>query len=142
MSSKVQPPTLVSSVSTHLKKSYATSTKAISTDELQKKKENFMEIIGVATSKFVDNLNKGNVNLDNTIDLERLVKLTLILSGEADSITGSTTQSSETTVTATDVPMSKLDKILTMDDPDVKAMYEKIYSGYNEINDAEVGDDK
>lgn len=137
---KVQAPTLVSSVSTQLKKSYATQTPTMSKEELKKKKENFMDIIGVATSKFVDNLNKGNVELDSTLDLERLVKLTLILSGEADSITGSTTQSTETTITTQDVPMSKLDEILKMDDPDVKAMYDKIYAGYNDMNDTEVGE--
>ena len=88
-----------------------------------------------AADKFIDNLNKGNVELDSTLDLERIVKLTLILSGEADSITGSTGTETTTNMAANELSMSKIEEILDLNDPEVKAMYDKIYSGYNQIND-------
>ena len=75
--------------------------------------------------------------MSTSLDLERLVKLTLLLSGEADSVTGKPygETDQETSITAQSISMSKIEEILDLNDPEVKSMYEKISKGYNELND-------
>ena len=133
--SRIQPPPLVTSVSTQLKHHQATAHKPLSDDDILNKKQKYLAVLDQAADKFIENLNKGNVELDSTLDLERIVKLTLILSGEADSITGSTGTETTTNMAANELSMSKIEEILDLNDPEVKAMYDKIYSGYNQIND-------
>ena len=141
--SKNQPQTpLVTSVSTKLKKTISTQdTQVISPDEIKEKKKDLLGIIDSSLAIFKKNLAEGKVAMDTSLDLERLVKLTLLLSGEADSVTGRPhgEQEQETSVTAQSVglSMSKIEKILNIDDPEVKAMFDKLYEGYNELNDIE-----
>ena len=78
----------------------------------------------------------GKVELRSTLDLDRISRLLLLLSGEAESLTAS-----ETTVSAqASVDMSKATQILDVNDPKVKELYEQLYLGYNKAND-EVDDD-
>ena len=93
-----------------------------------------LNIVNTALDKFTENLSEGKVRLDSSLDLERLVKLALILSGEADSITGKPAHQSEQ-VEITD--LSKVGQILDDNDPAVKAMFEKLYKGYNNLNDVD-----
>ena len=69
-------------------------------------------------------------------EVEKAVKLMLLLSGEADSISGKT---SETEVNAETMKLSisKIEEILQEDDPEVIAMYNRIYDKYNELNDVD-----
>ena len=138
---KNQPqPHLVSSVSTKLKKTIvAENTQICTDDEIQKKKKEMLNVIDQSLELFKRNLESGSVDMSTSLDLERLVKLTLLLSGQPDSITGKPNGQSEqeTTVTTQSIglSMSKIEEILNLDDPEVKAMYDKISKGYNEAND-------
>ena len=77
--------------------------------------------------------------MSTSLDLERLVKLTLLLSGEADSVTGKPygEQEQETSITSQSISMSRIEEILDLNDPEVKSMYDKISKGYNELNDTD-----
>lgn len=142
---KNQPQTpLVTSVSTKLKKTInvQSDTQICTPDEVKEKKKDMLGVIDKSLEIFKKNLNEGKVAMDTSLDLERLVKLTLLLSGEADSVTGKPygQQEQETsidTIHSAGVSMSQIEKILNLDDPEVKAMYDKIYNGYNELNDRE-----
>lgn len=128
---------LVGSVATRLKSTqFSNGVEVTTPEETKQRKQEFLSVLDTAIVQFKQNLAKGKVGLDSTLDLERLIKLTLLVSGEADSISGKTS-SKETEVGTEDVKisMSKIEEILSLDDPDVKAIYDKLYQGYNEIND-------
>lgn len=126
---------LVSSVSTQLRRTYCSDTQVATKEEIIQKKQRLLSILESATEKFAKNLEDGKIELTSSLDLERLTKLTLLLSGEADSITGNSINQTETETSATaELSMSKIEEILTLDDPEVKAMFDKLYEGYNEKN--------
>ena len=127
---------LVTSVSETLKTSNITTTKVTTEDETKARKSNMIAIADKALELFKKNLEDGKVELRSTLDLDRISRLLLLLSGEAESLTAS-----ETTVSAqASVDMSKATQILDVNDPKVKELYEQLYLGYNKSND-EVDDD-
>lgn len=136
---KNQPQTpLVTSVSAKLKKTVRQNdTQVVSAEEVKEKKKSLLGIIDDSIEVFKKNLSKGKVTLNSSADLERLIKLTLLLSGEADSVTGRPygEQEQETTVVSQSISMSKIEEILDLNDPEVKKMYDKISQGYNNLND-------
>ena len=131
---------LVTSVSTTLKKTIQ-STQVVTPDEVKEKKKGMLSVIDKSLNIFKKNLEDGKVEMNTSLDLERIVKLTLLLSGEPDSVTGRPhgEQEQDTTVSAQSigVSMSKVEKILNLDDPDVKTMFDKLYQGYNTANDVD-----
>lgn len=131
---------LVTSVSTTLKKTIQ-STQVVTPDEVKEKKKDMLSVIDKSLNIFKKNLEDGKVEMNTSLDLERIVKLTLLLSGEPDSVTGRPhgEQEQDTTVSAQSigVSMSKVEKILNLDDPDVKTMFDKLYQGYNTANDVD-----
>lgn len=135
---KNQPQTpLVTSVSTKLRKTIRPDTQVVTPDEIKEKKKDLLSVVNDAVELFKKNLAEGKVDVSTSLDLERLVKLTLLLSGEADSVTGKPygETDQETSITAQSISMSKIEEILDLNDPEVKNMYEKISKGYNELND-------
>lgn len=138
---KNQPQTpLVTSVSAKLKKTVRQNdTQVVSAEEVKEKKKNMLGIVDDSIEVFKKNLSKGKVTLNSSADLERLIKLALLLSGEADSVTGRPygEQEQETTVVSQSISMSKIEEILDLNDPEVKNMYEKISQGYNNLNDVD-----
>ena len=135
---KNQPQTpLVTSVSTKLRKTIRPDTQVVTPDEIKEKKKDLMGVVDSGIELFKKNLAEGKVDMSTSLDLERLVKLTLLLSGEADSVTGKPygETDQETSITAQSISMSKIEEILDLNDPEVKSMYEKISKGYNELND-------
>lgn len=135
---KNQPQTpLVTSVSTKLRKTIRPDTQVVTPDEVKEKKKDLMSVVDSGIELFKKNLAEGKVDMSTSLDLERLVKLTLLLSGEADSVTGKPygETDQETSITAQSISMSKIEEILDLNDPEVKSMYEKISKGYNELND-------
>lgn len=135
---KNQPQTpLVTSVSTKLRKTIRPDTQVVTPDEIKAKKKDLMGVVDSGIELFKKNLAEGKVDMSTSLDLERLVKLTLLLSGEADSVTGKPygEADQETSITSQSISMSKIDEILDLNDPEVKSMYEKISKGYNELND-------
>lgn len=122
---------LVTSVSETLKTSNITTTKVTTEDETKARKSNMIAIADKALELFKKNLEDGKVELRSTLDLDRISRLLLLLSGEAESLTAS-----ETTVSAqASVDMSKATQILDVNDPKVKELYEQLYLGYNKAND-------
>lgn len=135
---KNQPQTpLVTSVSTKLRKTIRPDTQVVTPDEIKEKKKDLMSVVDSGIELFKKNLVEGKVDMSTSLDLERLVKLTLLLSGEADSVTGKPygETDQETSIVAQSISMSKIEEILDLNDPEVKSMYEKISKGYNELND-------
>lgn len=130
---------LVTSISTTLRKTIHTDTQVVTPEEIKEKKKDMLNIINDSLELFKRNLSEGKVAMTNTADLERLIKLQLLVSGEADSRVGKPYGESEqeTTISsqAASISMSKIEQILTMEDEDVKNMFNKLYEGYNEAND-------
>lgn len=129
---------LVTSFSTTLKKTIQT-TQVVTPEEVKEKKKDMLGVVEKSLNVFKKNLEEGKVDMSSSLDLERLVKLTLLLSGEPDSVTGKPhgEQEQNTVFNANSVELSssKIEEILNLDDPDVKNMFEKLYQGYNKAND-------
>ena len=128
---------LVSSVSTRIRQTVPDNGVVVTTpEETVSRKRKFLAMLDKATEQFTKALEKGKVELNSTLDLERIVKLTLLVSGEADSIQGnSRTVETETSVESAKIAMSKVEEILDSDDPIVTEIFNKLYEGYNEMND-------
>lgn len=137
---KNQPQTpLVTSISTTLRKTIQSPTQVVSPEEVKEKKKDLLGVIDQSLNIFKKNLEDGKVDMSTSLDLERLAKLMLLLSGEADSVMGrpqgEQVQDTTTNLQSIGVSMSKVDSILDLSDPTVKAIYDKLYSGYNTAND-------
>lgn len=137
---KPQTP-LVSSMSTVLRKSIQSNTQVVTPEEIKEKKLDWLGMVSDSLELFKKNLANGKVDMSSSLDLERLVKLGLLLSGEAETITGKPNSEQEVTavdsVQAAAANMSKIDEILDSDDPDVQSLFKKLYEGYNQKNDQE-----
>lgn len=137
---KPQTP-LVSSMSTVLRKSIQSSTQVVTPEQIKEKKLDWLGVVNDSLELFKKNLIDGKVDMSSSLDLERLVKLGLLLSGEAETITGKPNSEQEVTavdsVQAASANMSKIDEILDSDDPDVQSLFKKLYEGYNKKNDQE-----
>lgn len=135
---KPQTP-LVSSMSTVLRKSIQSSTQVVTPEQIKEKKLDWLGVVNDSLELFKKNLIDGKVDMSSSLDLERLVKLGLLLSGEAETITGKPNSEQEVTavdsVQAASANMSKIDEILDSDDPDVQSLFKKLYEGYNKKND-------
>ena len=137
---KPQTP-LVSSMSTVLRKSIQSSTQVVTPEQIKEKKLDWLGVVNDSLDLFKKNLIDGKVDMSTSLDLERLVKLGLLLSGEAETITGKPNSEQEVTavdsVQAASANMSKIDEILDSDDPDIQSLFKKLYEGYNKKNDQE-----
>lgn len=132
-----QPP-LVTSVSTTLKKTMQ-STQVVTEDEIKEKKRDILNVIDKTLGIFKKNLEDGKVEMSSSLDLERIVKLMLLLSGEPDSVTGKPhgEQEQEVITQQLEVSASKVEEVLNWDDPEVQSLYNKLFQGYNSANDIE-----
>ena len=125
------PSPLVSSVSSQMKK-YTSSTQVVTPEEIKKNKRGMLDVVNSALEQFKSNLESGKIDLDSSLDLDRLVKLNLLLSGEANSISGSPASQVEQVETT---ELSRTSSILDENDPTVKELWKKLYDGYNQKND-------
>jgi hypothetical protein len=133
-------PGIVSSLATELKKTVKPSsdTKVATIEDTKARKNKFLNILDEATQIFSDKLGKGNIIIKDVADLEKLIKLTLLVSGEANNIVGSeaTTETTETTkLNAINTDIDSVADILDPNDPEVKAVFDKIFNKYNDAND-------
>ena len=139
MSSK--PNGYIGSVALELKKNVGTQkgTQVATEEETKARKSRFLSILDKATATFLKKLEAGEISISTTADLERLVKLTLLLSGEADSIKGkegtSEGISGSLSVGALNPEIDEIKDLLNMDDDNVKAIYDQIFNKYNDAND-------
>lgn len=95
-------------------------------EEITSKKEKMISLVDKALQKFSENLADGKVELKSSLDLERLIKLSLLLSGEAESIIGVPSKE-EQTISA--------DLELDPNDTKVQELYAYIFDKYNKKND-------
>lgn len=109
-------------------------TQVATPEETQKRKRGFLDTIDMIASKFQNDIQADKVRITSVADFEKLVKLALLLSGEADSISGKAAETEVASETMR-LSMSKIEEILKEDDPEVIAMYNKLYEKYNELND-------
>ena len=121
---------LVSSVSSQLKK-YVSTTQVVTPEEVKESKKNMLSTVNRALELFNKNLIDGKVEMTSSLDLDRLIKLNLLLSGEADSIAGNPINVEE------HLDDNVLDGMLDENDPTIKELYGKIFNQFNQLNDKE-----
>ena len=130
---------LVSSVTARIKHMvYEGSTNEVATpEETVARKKLYLGILDKAMAKIEENLDNGKMTLETSADLDRVIKLSLLVSGEANAIVGkSGTESvNETDIEARQLSIDKLERILDLNDPEVQAVYNKLYENYNIVND-------
>ena len=105
----------------------------LSIEDTQNNKKHLLDVVNLSINKYKDNLNTGTIEIKSIADLEKLVKMSLLLTGEPDSIT-STTNTTELGVTLESTNIQ-----LDLNDSSVKEVYEKLFGAYNEKNE-EVGE--
>ena len=123
---------MITSVASSLKKTI-NSTQVSSPEETKIRKKKMLDIVDVAVDQFQQNLQAGTVQLKSSLDLERLVRCFLILSGETIDGAPPTSSSGQQEVVET----SKISEILNEDDPMVKTLFDKLYNGFNTMNDVD-----
>ena len=89
-------------------------------------KQKIANIVNTALDQFAANLATGKIELKSTVDLDRLVKISLLLSGELNPDNSGENFSK-----------SKLESVLDDNDPEVTSMYHKLFENYNKLNDAD-----
>ena len=131
----IQPP-VVSSYSTTLRK--AVGDEIATAEEMQERKKGVLSIIDDSLALFKNNLSAGNVSMTTSSDLERIVKLMLLISGEADSRAGKPLGEVETETTiatpTSGISIDKIESILNTDNESVQDIYNKLYTAFNESN--------
>ena len=113
-------------------KKYISSTQVVTPEEVKKSKRSMLDIVNSALGQFKAKLESGKIDLDSSTDLDRLVKLNLLLSGEANNINGSPANQVEQVDTT---ELSSSSSILDDNDPTVQELWKKLYDGYNQKND-------
>lgn len=127
----------MTAVSTTIRQTTHSSTQVAAPEETAERKRRLLDIVDSSVERFAKALEDGQVPMSSTLDLERIAKLGLLLSGEADSISSSTGEVTQESTTSTDLDASRIDEILDEDDPDVRSVYERLYREYNRLNDSE-----
>lgn len=122
---KSKPPQgpLVTSVASVIKN--ARDTRLFTAEEVIGEKRKIHKTLTDALDIFIQKMKQGEVDMSNSLDLERLVKLMLLVMGEPEGV--AQTEEKETRVTFAEP--------LSLDDPDVKSVYERLTESYNEHND-------
>ena len=140
MSQKKPQKPLVNSVASQLKRTIqpVIDTNPATPEETKQRKNKLLTILDKSADVFLEAVSKGQEDIKTSADLERIVKLTLLLSGEADTIQGksATKETVEGVAATAQVSMSKVEQILDPNDPDVKNIFNKLFEGYNAMNDA------
>lgn len=127
----------MTAVSTTIRQTTPSSTQVTTPEETANRKRRLLDIVDSSVEQFAKALEDGQVPMSSTLDLERIAKLGLLLSGEADSISSSTGEVTQESTASADLDASRIDKVLDEDDPDVRSVYERLYSEYNRLNDSE-----
>lgn len=127
----------MTAVSTIIRQTTPSSTQVTTPEETADRKRRLLDIVDSSVERFAKALEDGQVPMSSTLDLERIAKLGLLLSGEADSISSSTGEVTQESTTSADLDASRIDEILDEDDPDVRSVYERLYGEYNRLNDSE-----
>lgn len=119
---------LVTSVSSTLKRQYIMAS-PFQAEEMSSKRAEMIDVVDNAIAQFKEKLDSGYIKIDSIGDLERLVKLMLLLTGEPDRLVGleSPTEDNDTVGVL---------QMIDRDSPEMKALYEKVSNQLNVINDS------
>ena len=90
------------------------------------RRDKLLSVLDRALNQFSDSLNRGNVKMKSTQDLERIVRSTCMVLSQF-------TAQSDTTTSSTTVEST----VLNTEDPDVKSVYNKLFNTYNQQNDTD-----
>lgn len=130
---------VVNSLASKLRKtvhSVPESTQAATPEETVARKQKLLGIVDKATDTFLKNLENSQVTLDSAGDLEKLAKITLLLSGEADTIKGTVGHEESQEVQEKELKMKELESVLNLEDDSVRDVYNKIFNKMNSDNDS------
>lgn len=105
-------------------------TRPFTADEVRAEKRVMHGILKDSLRIFSDKLKSGEVEMSTSLDLERLVKMMMLIMGEPDGVPQADVK--QTVVTFAEP--------LSLDDPDVKSVYERLTESYNDHNDQGSGD--
>ena len=114
---------LVTSVASVVKN--AIDTRPFTTDEVRAEKREMYKVLKDSFAVYIENLKNGSVEIDSSLDLDRLIKGMMLVMGEPDGVPP--TEETQTVVTFSEP--------LSLDDPDVKSVYERLTESYNSHND-------
>lgn len=100
-------------------------TRPFTADEVRAEKREMHRILKDSFAIFTEKLKRGDVDMSSSLDLERLVKMMMLVMGEPDGVPQA--DEKQTVVTFA--------QPLSLDDPDVKSVYERLTEKLNENND-------
>ena len=100
-------------------------TRPFTPDEVRAEKRLVHGILKDSLGIYIDKLKNGEVDISTPLDLERLVKMMMLIMGEPDGVPQ--VEEKQTVVTFADP--------LSLDDPDVKSVYDRLTESFNEHND-------
>lgn len=116
---KATPAALVTSVAAVIRD--VQDTRPFGADEVRGEKRAMHKVVKDSLAVYAENLKQGKVEIDDTLDLERLIKAAMLIMGEPEGVPQQETQ--QTVVT------------LSLDNPDVENVYRLLTADYNQQND-------
>jgi hypothetical protein len=127
----------ISSFSKKLKKSMSPDiVQATTREQLEQRKSTMLEVLDKSLNEFVLLLSKGKIPIKNTLDLERIIKLTLLVSGEANERQGIEASTSEEEIEQIGrTELETVKDLLKTNDPSVQALKNKLIEALNNKND-------
>lgn len=114
---------LITSVAAVVKS--AIDTRPFTVEEIRAEKREIHGVLKDALEVFKTNLKRGDVDMSSSLDLDRVVNLLLKVLGEPDGVPR--TDETQTVVTFAEP--------LSLEDPDVQSVYQRLTAAYNEHND-------
>jgi hypothetical protein len=107
-----------------------------SDDEVKRRKAKLMTIVDKSLDSYLGRLESGKVKMTSSMDLERLGKLMLLLSGEPDMRIDNTSRKTETVEITTQLGVTKEELEDMMEGGmTLKELTQQIFMRQNEIND-------
>ena len=86
--------------------------------------DNLLNIVNKTLQSYSQNLNSGKIQIKSTQDLERIIRCLVILNNLSAANSAQDTSSNN----------SQGQGSVDFNDPDIKSLYDKIYSKLNQIN--------
>ena len=130
---KKEMPAMLTSASLVARRSVETETNPLSPEQIRQRKIEMLGVVETGLEQFTTALVNNEIKMDSTLDLERLVKLAMLLSGEPDTVVGTPTNQVEVT------EQNTLESMLDENDDITNALVRELYERYNEQNDPQAG---
>jgi len=105
--------------------------KAVMTEDVAEAKKDHRQKLHTLTEKYMEDVQSGKAEgIRNAKDLVEIMKMDLLLMGEANERTEQTTNIDE-------IRLNKMAQYISEDDPDVQKIMEQMMMGLNNANDDE-----